>query len=75
MTNCLECGTPLARTSAYCPACEWMTQPEAAQKLRVSRPTYYRLVRAGQLHPRRVGKGKVLVERAEVERILRGRKL
>jgi excisionase family DNA binding protein len=35
--------------------------------------TYYRLVKAGKLHPRRVGVGKVLIPRAEVDALLEGR--
>jgi excisionase family DNA binding protein len=47
-----------------------MTQQEAADRLRVSKPTYYRLLRAGKLHPRRISPGKVLVLRAEVDALL-----
>lgn len=72
---CPECGTSHTRENMYCDGCEFLTQPEAAARMRISKPTYYRMVRAGVIHPRRVGVGKIVVERAEVERILRGRGL
>ena len=67
---CKHCGATIQRESAYCPNCEHMTQQEAADRLRVSKPTYYRLLRAGKLHPRRISPGKVLVLRAEVDALL-----
>lgn len=47
----------------------YLTIPEACELLRISRATYYRMVKAGALHPRKVGtgvNGKVLILRAEV---------
>jgi excisionase family DNA binding protein len=52
---------------------EYLTIAEALDLLRISRATYYRLVRAGTIQPRKIGpgaNGKVLILRAEVEALL-----
>jgi excisionase family DNA binding protein len=70
--SCRICGATTKRASPFCPDCEFMTQPEAIHRLRVSRSTFLRMVAAGKIHPRRIGigRGKLLVRRAEVEAIL-----
>lgn len=68
--GCRGCGVGTLRSGRYCELCEYMTQAEAAARLHVSRPTYYRMVRANKLHPRRISPGKVLVLRAEVDALL-----
>ena len=68
MTPCRNCTKPA--NADYCPDCEFMTQPEAWKRLRVSRSTYLRMVEAGKLHPRRIGIRKLLVLRAEVDALL-----
>lgn len=50
----------------------YMTIPEVLAALRLSRATYYRLVRAGKIHPRQISPGRVLVPRSEIDRILSG---
>ena len=68
--RCKGCGVGTLRSGGYCEVCEYMTQAEAAARLHVSKATYYRMVRAKKLHPRRISPGKVLVLRAEVDAIL-----
>ena len=65
-----ENSAQFLRAGGYCPDCEFMTQPEAWKRLRVSRSTYLRMVEAGKLHPRRIGIRKLLVLRAEVDALL-----
>ena len=50
-----------------------MTQNQAAARLQVSRSTYYRMVQAGTIHPRRISRAKTLVARGEVDALLAGR--
>lgn len=68
--QCKGCGELTRREAGYCDRCEYMTQAEAAARLHVSKPTYYRMVRAGKIRPRRVSTGKILVWRPEVELLL-----
>lgn len=65
--TCRHCPRDAQRNSAYCPQCAFLTVPEAYKALRVSRATYYRMVAAGQLTPRRVSVGRVLVPREQVD--------
>lgn len=51
----------------------YLTIPEVLTLLSISRATYYRLVRAGKIHPRRIGlgaSGRIKVARSEVDAIL-----
>jgi excisionase family DNA binding protein len=66
---CRNCGKRTQRS--YCPDCEFMTQEQAWTRLQVSRSTYFRMVLAGTIKPRRIGLRKLLVLRAEVDAILR----
>jgi excisionase family DNA binding protein len=72
MTLCRNCRTLVARKDGYCAPCELMSIPEALTALRLSRPTYYRLVRAGRIHPRKITAGRTLVPRTDVDAILKG---
>lgn len=49
---------------------EHLTIAEVLTALRISRATYYRLVRYGQLNPRNVSPRRVLIPRTEVDAIL-----
>jgi excisionase family DNA binding protein len=71
---CKGCGVGTLRSSGYCGVCEYMTQDEAAQRLHVSRPTYYRMVSAGKIKPRKLGPRKTVVSRAEVDALLSGQR-
>ena len=44
---------------------------EVASLLRVSSRTIYNMIRDGRLHPVRVGRGKYLFPRSEVDRLLK----
>lgn len=76
--NCTHCHKPAVtevhqRTGGYCSSCAYLTIPEAITALAVSRSTYYRLVRVGKLHPRRIGyvaASTTLVPRVEIDAIL-----
>ena len=73
--TCHHCGNQAVpsvhkRTGGYCGSCAYLTIPEAFTALRLSRATYYRLVRAGKIHPRRISPGRVFVPRADVDAIL-----
>jgi hypothetical protein len=70
--SCRNCGQTHQRPQPYCEDCEFMTQPEAIKRLKLSRSGYLNIVKAGKLHPRRigVGRGKLLVLRAEVDAML-----
>ena len=77
MKKCNHCDTKIGdglhrQTGGYCQACELVTIPEAVDLLQVSRPTYYRLARAGRIHPRNISPGRVLIFRAEIEQIRTG---
>jgi excisionase family DNA binding protein len=69
--NCSACGvqTLLPR---YCRECEYITQKQAAKELRVSRATFFRMVAAGRIHPRKIGVQKTLVARQEIDNLLSG---
>ena len=49
---------------------KYLTIAETLEALRISRKTYYRMVEAGQLHPRTVSKRRQLIARSEIEAIL-----
>ena len=68
--QCRNCGEVNQRQQPYCAACEYMSPREAAVRLQVSRPTYYRWVKEGRIHPKRIGVKKRLVLRAEVDALL-----
>jgi predicted DNA-binding transcriptional regulator AlpA len=73
--TCTHCGQPAVpsvhqRTGGYCGSCAYLTIPETYAALRISRATYYRMVRAGTIHPRHISPGRVLVPRADVDAIL-----
>jgi excisionase family DNA binding protein len=67
---CRNCGDPHQRPQPYCNKCEFMTPREAAERLRVSMPTYYRIVKASKIHPRVLGPHKHRILRAEVDAML-----
>lgn len=74
---CHHCGTqaifvPHNFNGGYCRACAYLTIPETYAALRLSRSTYYRLVKAGKINPRQISPGRVLVPRADVDAILGG---
>jgi excisionase family DNA binding protein len=71
-TKCKGCGVGTLRSGGYCQECEYMTQDEAAKRLHVSRATYFRMISAGQIHPRKIGPRKRLVNRIEIDNILSG---
>jgi excisionase family DNA binding protein len=51
----------------------YLTIKEVLAALRLSRASYYRLVKAGKIHPRKIGtgpNGKILVPRSDVDAIL-----
>lgn len=48
---------------------ELLTVAEAAQALRISKPTIWRWIREGRLHPVRLGRRMVRLRRAEVRAI------
>lgn len=75
--NCSQCGVPALYgphklNGGYCKACAYLTIPETYAALRLSRSTYYRLVKAGKINPRQISPGRVLVPRADVDAILGG---
>ena len=72
MNHCHSCGTDVGPTLAYCPKCELLTVDEALALLRLSRASFYRLVRAGRIHPRHPTVRKTLVPRDDIDRILAG---
>lgn len=77
MTACNHCGqravpSVAKRTGGYCGECAYLTVAEAFAALRISRATYYRLVRGKRIHPRHITPGRVLVARKEIDRILSG---
>lgn len=67
---CKHCGATIQREQPYCEDCEYMSPQDAAKRLHVSRPTYYRLVKAGKLRPSHIGPKKTLVLRAQVDALL-----
>jgi uncharacterized OB-fold protein len=67
---CNACGALTRRPGAYCEACEYMTPTEAQAKLHVSSATYFRMVAAGTIRPRRIGARKTLVSRVEIDNLL-----
>ena len=72
--QCRNCGATIRTMQPYCPDCEFMTPKDAMARLHVSEPTFYRYVKAGKFHPRRIGPAvrgaKVLILRAEVDALL-----
>lgn len=52
---------------------EYITQAEARAMIRVSKSTWYRMVKRGMVRPVRVTERIVLVERGQVEKLLQGR--
>lgn len=68
--KCKGCGVGTLRSGGYCQECEYMTQDEAAQRLHVSRATYFRMVAGGHIHQRKIGPRKTLVSRTEIDNIL-----
>jgi len=69
-----NCGATVRGPQPYCPACEFMTPPEAMSRLHISQPTFYRWVKAGKFTLRQIGPAtrgsKRLVLRAEVDALL-----
>jgi excisionase family DNA binding protein len=52
----------------------YLTIPEAIAVLRISRATFYRLVRAGTLKTVHISPGRVLVARTEIDRLFANKK-
>lgn len=69
--KCTACGVSTLR-ARYCESCEYMSQDDAAKRLKVSRRTYYRLVGAGKINPWKIGLRKTLVARQEIDNLLSG---
>ena len=70
MKNCHNCGADIGPLLTYCSRCELIDIPRAVALLQVSKPTYYRLVRAGRIHPRHPTARRTLVPREEIDAIL-----
>jgi predicted DNA-binding transcriptional regulator AlpA len=72
MKNCHNCGADIGPLLTYCSKCELLTINEALALLRLSRASFYRLVRAGRITPRHPTVRRTLVARADIDRILAG---
>ena len=68
--KCECCGT---ETRVYCADCAVVTVREVVERLHVARRTVERWMREGKLHPIRKVHRRVLIRRAEVEALLRGK--
>jgi excisionase family DNA binding protein len=66
--ECCRCGV---RIAPYCADCSVMTVAEAMTRLRCSRDTIQRWIKAGKLTPLRKVHRRVLIRRAEIEALLR----
>jgi len=71
--ECRACGAIVERSLPYCERCEYMTVAEVRDRLHICRGTYYNLVAARRLNPRKIGVNRVLVWRPEVEMLLEWR--
>lgn len=76
-TGTLDIGSTVTGPGGYkativAPVVTHLTIPEVLAALRLSRATYYRLVRAGKIHPRQISPGRVLIPRSDVDAILSG---
>lgn len=72
--GCKGCGELTRRECGYCDDCEYMTAERAVNRLHVSVATIYRMAQDGRLHPHRMGNGKIMAARAEVDALLEGRR-
>lgn len=66
--GCQSCGSPTAHPP-YCPSCEYMTPQDAQKRLHISPSTYFRLVAAGKIAQRKIGRRKTLVSREAIDRL------
>jgi excisionase family DNA binding protein len=52
-----------------------MSPDQAAARMHISRSTYFRMVKEGKIHPRKIGAQKTLVSRQEIDNLLSGQQI
>lgn len=75
MSDCGNCGVSVAdvfakRSGGFCYRCEYMTKPEAIERLHISKSSFDRMLSDGTIKGVRPTPGRVLIRRVQVEAIL-----